>query len=84
MDDPVQSTGPPRAPRWVKVSGIGALILIALVAIVVATGGPGQHGPGRHSGGGDDRPATTAPEGHAPPQNLPEGHEPPPGRAPPE
>ena len=74
MDDPAEAAGPPRTPRWVKISGIVAVVLAALVAVVFATGGPGEHGPGRHSGG-DDR---------SPPATVPEGHEPPPGHPPPE
>jgi hypothetical protein len=33
-------------PRWVKTSGIIALVLIVLVLIVLLVGG--NHGPGRH------------------------------------
>jgi hypothetical protein len=33
-------------PRWVKVSGIIALVLVLLVLIVLLAGG--NHGPGRH------------------------------------
>ena len=84
MGDPAAPTGPPRTPRWVKTSGVVALMLAVLAGVVIATGGPGEHGPGRHSGGDDDSPTATVPEGHIPPANLPEGHEPPPGHAPPE
>ncbi|ESZ20122.1 MULTISPECIES: hypothetical protein [unclassified Mesorhizobium] len=38
----------PGAPRWVKVSGIVAIILVLLVVAVVFTGIGGPHGPGRH------------------------------------
>ena len=43
----------PGMPRWVKVSGIIALILVLLVVVMMVAGGGGQHGPGRHvpSGG---------------------------------
>jgi len=49
----------PGTPRWVKVFGIIALVLVLLVVVMIFTGG-GSHGPGRHlpSGGAD---------GHAPP-----------------
>ena len=42
----------PGTPRWVKLSGIVALVLILAVAAVMAVAG-GEHGPGRHvpSGG---------------------------------
>ena len=38
-------------PRWVKVSLIVALVLVALFLIVNLAGG-GGHGPQRHSGSG--------------------------------
>ena len=54
---------PTGAPRWVKVSGIIAIVLVALVLIVMLASG-GRHGPGRHlrsgEGGGHRPPA----EGH--------------------
>ncbi len=42
----------PGTPRWVKVSGIIALVLVLLVVVMMFAGG-GSHGPGRHipSGG---------------------------------
>jgi hypothetical protein len=51
----------PGTPRWVKLSGLIALVLVLLVGIVLVTGVGGAHGPGRHmpSGGG--------PGGHTPP-----------------
>ena len=47
----------PGTPRWVKVFGIMAIGLVLLVVILLLTGGPGQHGPGRHmrAGGGQLR-----------------------------
>jgi len=48
-------------PRWVKVSGIIALVLVLLVVVLLFTRGPGgNHGPGRHtsSGGGDIPPSS--------------------------
>jgi hypothetical protein len=33
-------------PRWVKVSGVVALVVLLLLLIVLLTGG--SHGPGRH------------------------------------
>jgi hypothetical protein len=45
---------PPATPRWVKVFGIVAAVVILVVAFVLLTGG---HGPGRH-GIGSDAPPT--------------------------
>jgi hypothetical protein len=39
-------------PRWVKIFGIIALVLVVLFLIMLLTGGPGRHGPSRHTGGG--------------------------------
>ncbi|MCM3444163.1 hypothetical protein AB3Z07_26955 (plasmid) [Metabacillus halosaccharovorans] len=43
---------PPSTPRWVKISGIIAIIIILLVVILMFIGG-GNHGPGRHLPGGE-------------------------------
>ena len=42
-------------PRWVKVFGVIALVLVLLLVIGLLTGrvGPGGHGPGRHTATGD-------------------------------
>jgi uncharacterized cupredoxin-like copper-binding protein len=48
---------PPRTPRWVKVFGIIALVLVLFFIIRLLLGAGGGHGPGRHRGGG----AATAP-----------------------
>jgi hypothetical protein len=65
-------------PRWVKVFGIVALILVLLIGGLMLFGG-GSHGPGRHLGG--DAPSGDA--GRTPPSGVPEqpgGHTgPPPG-----
>lgn len=37
----------PGTPRWVKVSGIIAIVLVLLVVIMMFIGGA-NHGPGRH------------------------------------
>jgi hypothetical protein len=37
-------------PRWVKVFGVIALVLVLLVVVVLLVGG--NHGPGRHVGNG--------------------------------
>jgi hypothetical protein len=49
----------PGTPRWVKVFGIIALVLVLLVVIIMFTGVGGEHGPGRHissGGAGGHRP----------------------------
>ena len=56
-----REVGPDRAsttgtPRWVKVSGLIALLVVVLFLVVMLVGG-GEHGPGRHApGGGSDTP----------------------------
>ncbi len=49
----------PGTPRWVKVFGIIALVLVLLVVVMMLTD-PGRHGPRRHIQSG-------APGGHIPP-----------------
>ena len=44
-------------PRWVKVFGAIALVVIVLFVVVLLVRG-GEHGPGRHSEDGSDEPAT--------------------------
>ncbi|MGH2819875.1 MAG: hypothetical protein ACRDJ5_04395 [Actinomycetota bacterium] len=39
-------------PRWVKVFGIIALVLLVLIVVMLVTG-RGGHGPSRHTAGGD-------------------------------
>ncbi len=47
----------PGIPRWLKVSGIIAVALVLIVAIIMLTGIGGEHGPGRHiSSGGPGSP----------------------------
>ena len=55
----------PGTPRWVKVSGLIALVLVLLVGIMLLAGVGGGHGPGRHlpSGGAG---------GHTPPSSVTE------------
>jgi hypothetical protein len=42
--DPGSTTG---APRWVKVLGIIAVVLLLVLGIIMLVGG--EHGPGRHT-----------------------------------
>lgn len=73
--------GPPSTPRWVKVSGAIALVVVVLVGLMLLVGGgPGGHGPGRHTGSGDAgrTPASNVTQsggaaGHTPPAG---GHAP--------
>lgn len=39
-------------PRWVKVSLILALAVVLLFVVAKVMGAGGDHGPGRHAGGG--------------------------------
>jgi hypothetical protein len=52
----------PGTPRWVKVSGIVALIVVLVVVVLLVIGG-GSHGPGRHVGADD--PGRRTPSGDA-------------------
>ena len=45
---------PPVRPRWVKGFGILAAVLVLLFLVLLLTGN--DHGPGRHLGGGNERP----------------------------
>ena len=52
-DPPTNSDSPRRSdedigmPRWVKVLGLVALVLVVLLVVVLLAGG--GHGPGRHA-----------------------------------
>ena len=45
---------PPRAPRWAKVFGVIAAVLVVLFLVLLLTGN--RHGPGRHLGGEEPLP----------------------------
>ena len=49
-----------RTPRWVKVFGIIAVIVVLLFVIMLLTGGAGRHGPGRHGSGPGHQTAPSA------------------------
>jgi hypothetical protein len=55
---------PPATPRWVKVSGIIAVVVVVLVVIMALAGG--EHGPSRHLPGGDNPGGHTPPPQHSP------------------
>ncbi len=40
-------------PAWVKAFGIIALVVVLLFVVAKLTGLGGDHGPGRHGGGGE-------------------------------
>lgn len=52
----------PGTPRWAKVFGIIAVVVVLVFVILMFTRGPGGHGPSRHTqfGGLGDH---TPPEG---------------------
>ncbi len=52
-----------RTPRWVKVFGIIALVIVLLIVVLLFTRGPGGHGPNRHTSSGD-------PGGDTPPYSV--------------
>jgi ABC-type transporter Mla subunit MlaD len=56
----------PGTPRWVKLFGIIALILVLLVGVMLLSGG--EHGPGRHM------PSVSVTEVHTPPVGHPGQH----------
>jgi hypothetical protein len=43
----------PGMPRWVKISLIIVMVLVLAFVILNLAGVGGEHGPRRHSGGGD-------------------------------
>jgi len=50
-------------PRWVKLFGIIALLVMLLFVILMVAGG-GRHGPGRHLRSGGTRGQTAPDAGH--------------------
>ena len=54
-----------QSPRWVKVGGVVALVVVVVLAIVLVTGRGGDHGPGRHAPPADT--ARSGESGHRPP-----------------
>jgi hypothetical protein len=58
----------PGTPRWVKVFGIIAIVLVLLIGIMLLTGhGPGRHTPSGDAGGQAPRSSVTVIEDHASP-----------------
>lgn len=52
------TTQRPATPWWVKVIGLGLLVILIIAAIVLVVGG-GRHGPGMHGAAGAPPLATT-------------------------
>jgi hypothetical protein len=70
--DPASRRG---MPRWVKVSGLVAAVLVLVFVVAQLTGAGGEHGPGRHSGGDAPPAGVTDDEdgGHTPPPGMEHG-----------
>lgn len=47
--DSGEHSGDDGIPRWVKVFGVIALVLVLLIVVVLLIGGGGGHGPGMHT-----------------------------------
>lgn len=62
-DSPPHSRQHPGAPRWVKVFGVIALVLVVLLTIALLVGG--EHGPGRHTSSGGAAGSLTLMAAHA-------------------
>ena len=59
-------------PRWVKVSVIVGLALVLLFVVAKLAGVGGEHGPGRHGGGGGTPSSVVSPDGgHRPVDHRP-------------
>lgn len=64
------ASGPPptQRPHWVKVTLIVVAPLVVLLVVAKVTGLGGEHGPGRHGGGGDVPSSVVGhDDGHRPP-----------------
>jgi hypothetical protein len=49
LDSPEDIGGEPGTPRWVKVFGIIAIVVLLLIGFILFTGLGGPHGPQRHA-----------------------------------
>ena len=61
MTDPTDGQETYTRPRWVKVLGILAAVLVAVVLVMALAGG--DHGPRRHLPGNDGPAEHTSPPG---------------------
>jgi len=69
--DPARPAG---TPAWVKVFAVIAVVLIAMLGVMLLSGG--DHGPGRHTSGGA---GGQAPTSSAVQSGVLRRHDPPPG-----
>ena len=62
-DEAVDTTATPDSgtPRWVKVAGVIALVILLMLLVALLSGG--KHGPGRHLGDIGTRPVVAAAPG---------------------
>lgn len=51
---------PAGPPRWVRVFGIVALVVLVLIVALLVFGGGGAHGPGRHASSSATTPVAIA------------------------
>lgn len=52
-DSHAHTGGEPGTPRWVKVFGIIAIVVVLLIGFILFSGLGGPHGPQRHAPSGD-------------------------------
>jgi hypothetical protein len=57
-------------PRWVKVSGLIAAVLVAIFVAAQLLGVGGDHGPGRHIGDDDPAAGATDHDDNTPPPGM--------------
>lgn len=52
-DSEEDTRGAPATPRWVKLFGIIAIVVVLLIGFILFSGLGGPHGPQRHGASGD-------------------------------
>lgn len=58
-------------PRWVKAFLLVGALLVAALVVAKLTGAGGDHGPGLHTGGGDEPAAEMDGDDHQPMDHTP-------------
>ena len=58
-------------PRWVKIFGALALLVLLLFIVLLVTGRGGEHGPGRHGSSG----GSSTVGDHVPPAGVTHGEQ---------